>query len=98
MKSGNLPGLTRLRPYAPNDPPGLIRLEADGFTDIVTLEPLIPNGGLCHQVADIQFHIGTENEVNTSRSAAFEVSDSDETKQHLTRHDVILQDEIQIHG
>jgi predicted enzyme related to lactoylglutathione lyase len=60
---------------------------------------LIPNGGLWYKVADIQFHIGTENEANTSkRHPAFEVLDLDEAKQHLTRHGVILQDEIQIPG
>jgi catechol 2,3-dioxygenase-like lactoylglutathione lyase family enzyme len=70
-----------------------------GFTEIVKPEPLIPNGGLWYQAADIQFHIGTENEANTSkRHPAFEVSDLDEAKQHLTRHGVILQDEIQIPG
>jgi hypothetical protein len=67
------------------------------FTEIVKPEPLIPNGGLWYQAADMQFHIGAENEVNTSkRQPAFWVSDLDAAKQHLTRHGVILKEEIQI--
>jgi catechol 2,3-dioxygenase-like lactoylglutathione lyase family enzyme len=68
-----------------------------GFKEIVKPERLIPNGGLWYQVADRQFHIGTENEVNTSRRhPAFEVSDLEEAKAHLTPHGVILKEEIQI--
>jgi 4-hydroxyphenylpyruvate dioxygenase-like putative hemolysin len=43
------------------------------YTDIIGLieipkpEVLIPYGGLWYQVADIQFHIGTENEINKSK-------------------------------
>lgn len=70
-----------------------------GFREIMKPEALIPNGGIWYQVADIQFHIGTENEVNKSkRHPAFEVSDLEEARQHLTRHGVILKEEIQIPG
>ena len=59
----------------------------------------MPNGGLWYQVADIQLHIGVENEVNKSkRHAAFEISNAEEAKQHLIRHGVTLKDEIQIPG
>jgi len=40
--------------------------------------------------------LATENEVNTyKRHHAFGVADLEETKQHLTRHDVISEVEIQ---
>jgi catechol 2,3-dioxygenase-like lactoylglutathione lyase family enzyme len=68
-----------------------------GLTEITKPAPLIPNGGIWYLVADIQLHIGTENEINISkRHPAFEVSDLDEAKQHLTRHGVTLKEEIQI--
>jgi catechol 2,3-dioxygenase-like lactoylglutathione lyase family enzyme len=70
-----------------------------GLTEIAKPAPLIPNGGIWYQMADIQLHIGTENEINTSkRHPAFEVSDLDKAKQHLTRHGVSLKEEIQIPG
>lgn len=75
------------------------------YTDIIGLKEipkpaaLIANGGLWYQLADIQFHIGTENEVNKSkRHPAFEVSNLDEAREHLARHRVTLKDEIQIPG
>jgi len=47
-----------------------------GLTEIPKPQELIVNGGLWYQVADIQFHIGTENEINKSkRHPAFEVAD-----------------------
>jgi hypothetical protein len=96
MKSGNPPGLILLRLYALNKPRGLYGL--DGFTEIVKPESLIPNGGLWYQSGDIQYHIDTENEVNTSKSAHFRGFRLYVAEQHLTRQGVILQEEIQIPG
>ena len=75
------------------------------YTDIIGLkeipkpEALIPNGGLWYQVADIQFHIGTENEINKSkRHPAFEILNLEEARKHLIQYGVTLKDEIQIPG
>jgi catechol 2,3-dioxygenase-like lactoylglutathione lyase family enzyme len=70
-----------------------------GLTEIPKPEALIPNGGLWYEVADIQFHIGTENEINKSkRHPAFEISNLEHARQHLIQHGVILKEEIQIPG
>jgi catechol 2,3-dioxygenase-like lactoylglutathione lyase family enzyme len=70
-----------------------------GLTEIPKPGPLIPNGGLWYQVADIQLHIGTENENSKSkRHPAFEVSNLEEARKHLIQHGVALKDEIQIPG
>ena len=70
-----------------------------GLIEILKPKALIRNGGLWYQVADIQLHIGTENETNKSkRHPAFEVSDLEEARQHLIRYGVTLKDEIRIPG
>src|SRR4030095_12295624 len=70
-----------------------------GLTEIAKPEALIANGGLWYQVAGIQLHIGTENNVTTSkRHPAFEVSNLEEARRHLIRKGVILKDEIQVPG
>ena len=57
-----------------------------GLTEISKPGSLIPNGGLWYQTADIQLHIGTENETSKSkRHPAFEVSDLEEARKHLIR-------------
>jgi catechol 2,3-dioxygenase-like lactoylglutathione lyase family enzyme len=75
------------------------------YTDIIGLieipkpQPLMPNGGLWYQIADIQFHIGVESEINKSkRHPAFEVSNLDEAKQYLEKRGVPIKEEIQIPG
>jgi hypothetical protein len=46
-----------------------------GLTEIPKPEVLIANGGLWYQVADLQLHMGTEDETNRSkRHPPFEVS------------------------
>src|SRR3569623_1363985 len=68
-----------------------------GLIEISKPESLISNGGLWYQIADIQLHIGTENESNKSkRHPAFEVSDLEEARKHLVRYGVRLKEEIQI--
>ena len=70
-----------------------------GLKEIPKPAALIPNGGLWYEVADIQFHIGTENQINKSkRHPAFEVSDFEEAREHLVLHGVTLKDEIQLPG
>ncbi|HEU5164201.1 MAG TPA: VOC family protein [Chitinophagaceae bacterium] len=70
-----------------------------GLTEIPKPGLLMPNGGLWYQVADIQLHIGTENETNKSkRHPAFEVSNLEEARQHLIHHGITVRDEIQIPG
>ena len=70
-----------------------------GLTEIPKPAVLIPNGGLWYQLADIQFHIGTENEMNKSkRHPAFEISNLDATKQYLIQQGVTVQEELQLTG
>ena len=75
------------------------------YTDIIGLKEipkpkeLIKNGGLWYQLADIQFHIGTENEINKSkRHPAFEVTDILAARQHLEKNGVTIKEEIQVTG
>lgn len=70
-----------------------------GLEEIPKPKELIPNGGLWYQVADIQFHIGTENEINKSKHhPAFEVEDLTEARKFLERNNVKIKEEIQIPG
>jgi catechol 2,3-dioxygenase-like lactoylglutathione lyase family enzyme len=75
------------------------------YTDIIGLpeipkpEELIKNGGLWYQLADIQLHIGTENETNNSkRHPAFEVEDIQTARAHLEKNGVKIKEEIQLPG
>jgi catechol 2,3-dioxygenase-like lactoylglutathione lyase family enzyme len=68
-----------------------------GFKEIPKPVELIPNGGLWYQAGNIQFHIGTENEINTSkRHPAFEVVDVASARHLLERHKIKIKEEIQI--
>ena len=70
-----------------------------GLTEIPKPEALIPNGGLWYQVADIQLHLGTEDQINKSkRHPAFEVTDLQAAEQHLVKHGVKIKEETQIPG
>ncbi|HTQ66119.1 MAG TPA: VOC family protein [Puia sp.] len=75
------------------------------YTDIVGLEEipkpkeLVGRGGLWYKVANIEFHIGTENEINHSkRHPAFEVNDIDDAKEYLEKNGVKIKEEIQLAG
>ena len=75
------------------------------YTDIVGLEEipkpkeLVARGGLWYKVANIEFHIGTENEVNHSkRHPAFEVNGIQEAKAYLIKKGVKIKEEIQLPG
>jgi catechol 2,3-dioxygenase-like lactoylglutathione lyase family enzyme len=70
-----------------------------GLAEIPKPGSLIANGGLWYKIADIQLHIGTENEINRSkRHPAFEVSNLEESRNYLIAQGVSLKDEIQIPG
>lgn len=70
-----------------------------GLTEIPKPAELIRNGGLWYQIANIQFHIGTENEINTSkRHPAFELTDIKDARTYLENHGVKIKEEIQIPG
>ena len=70
-----------------------------GFEEIPKPAELIPNGGLWYRVGDIQFHIGTENEINKSkRHPAFEVFDLASARHLLERYKVKIKEEIQVSG
>ncbi|MFI5140556.1 MAG: VOC family protein [Sphingobacteriales bacterium] len=70
-----------------------------GLKEIPKPKELITNGGLWFQLADIQFHIGTEDEANKSKPhPAFEVVHLEEAKHHLEMHGVKIKEEIQIPG
>jgi len=70
-----------------------------GFKEIPKPAALVPNGGLWYEVAGIQFHIGTENEINRSkRHPAFEVTDIETARQYLQQQGIKIKEEIQIPG
>ena len=70
-----------------------------GFKEIPKPIELIPNGGLWYQVGDIQFHIGTEDEINRSkRHPAFEVIGLAAARKYLESHNVKIKEEIQLPG
>lgn len=70
-----------------------------GLTEIPKPAALIPNGGLWYQLADIQFHIGTEDEINKSkRHPAFEVNNLREARIHLEKNNVSIKEETNVPG
>ncbi|QXV66774.1 VOC family protein [Mucilaginibacter sp. 21P] len=70
-----------------------------GFKEISKPEALIPNGGLWYQVANIQLHIGVENEINHSkRHPAFQVKNLEEARKHLVENGVRIKEDIAIPG
>ena len=62
-----------------------------GLTEIAKPEMLIPNGGLWYQIADVQLHIGTENDTcnKLKRHPAFEVTNLEEARRHLIQQGVL---------
>ena len=70
-----------------------------GLTEIPKPQALVPNGGLWYQIADIQFHIGVESEMNKSkRHPAFEVTNLDEARQHLEKKEWPLKKKYKFMG
>ena len=70
-----------------------------GLMEIPKPQELIPNGGLWYQVAGIELHIGTENEIiQSKRHPAFEIDNLAGAREMLTRNHVEIKEEIQIPG
>jgi catechol 2,3-dioxygenase-like lactoylglutathione lyase family enzyme len=70
-----------------------------GFKEIPKPIELIQNGGLWYEVADIQFHIGTENEINKSkRHPAFQVDDIKYARIYLESNGIKIKEETQVPG
>jgi catechol 2,3-dioxygenase-like lactoylglutathione lyase family enzyme len=70
-----------------------------GLTEIPKPKELIPNGGLWYQIAGIELHIGTENEINKSkRHPAFEVTDIQTARTHVENHGIKIREETQLPG
>lgn len=70
-----------------------------GLSEIPKPNELLANGGLWFVIADIQLHIGTENEINKSkRHPAFEVEDLEQVKIFLKSHGVQIKEDIKIDG
>jgi catechol 2,3-dioxygenase-like lactoylglutathione lyase family enzyme len=73
--------------------------EVLGLEEIEKPEELKPNGGLWLKIADIELHIGIEDENNRSkRHPAFEVEDLAGIKSYLRDKNIRLKEEIQIPG
>jgi len=70
-----------------------------GLTEIPKPKELIENGGLWYKLADIQLHIGTENEINQSRRhPAFEVENIQAARALMEKHGIKIREEIQLPG
>lgn len=70
-----------------------------GLREIEKPESLKPNGGLWFEIADIQLHIGVEqNQSPSKRHPAFEVDDLAAARAHLLAHDVRIKEETAIPG
>lgn len=75
------------------------------YTEILHLkeipkpEALLSNGGLWYEIADIQLHIGTEDEINNSkRHPAFETENLSEVRKYLEDKMIKTQEEKEIPG
>ena len=73
--------------------------EIIGLKEIPKPKELLANGGIWFQIANIQLHIGTENQINQSkRHPAFEVTNLSAAQEYLEGHGVTIKEEIQIPG
>lgn len=70
-----------------------------GLEEIEKPEVLKQNGGLWYSVADVQLHVGVEDEVAPSkRHPAFDVDDAQGVRAYLEQHGVRIKDEPDIPG
>lgn len=70
-----------------------------GFREIEKPEALQPNGGLWLEVADIQLHIGVEdNQSPSKRHPAFEVENLAVAREHLLANKVRIKEDTPIPG
>lgn len=86
-------------------PPGKEDEARKFYTDILGLKEitkpveLLKNGGLWYEIADIQLHIGVEDEYNNSkRHPAFEVENLGDVKQYLIAKNVKIKEDTEIPG
>jgi catechol 2,3-dioxygenase-like lactoylglutathione lyase family enzyme len=70
-----------------------------GLKEISKPAALLSNGGLWFEIADIQLHVGTEDEINRSkRHPAFEVFDLESAKTFLISKGILIKEETEIPG
>ena len=70
-----------------------------GLTEIEKPAALKPNGGLWFLMADIQLHLGIEdNPGKVKRHPAFEVENLEQAKAYLQAQGVEIKEEIPLHG
>ena len=70
-----------------------------GLEEVEKPEALRKNGGMWYSVADVQLHVGVEDEVAPSkRHPAFEVEDAAGVRAYLEQHGVKTKDEPDIPG
>lgn len=70
-----------------------------GLTEIAKPAELASRGGMWFQIADIQLHIGVENEINQSkRHPAFEIENIQAAREWAERNDIKIREEIQLPG
>jgi catechol 2,3-dioxygenase-like lactoylglutathione lyase family enzyme len=68
-----------------------------GFKEIPKPTELLKNGGLWYEVADIQFHIGCEEDENKSkRHPAFEVENILECRNYCIEKNIPIKEETKI--
>lgn len=70
-----------------------------GLKEIEKPEYLIKNGGFWLEVADIQLHIGVEEQIHPSkRHPAFEIENLEETKTFLLQQNIRIKNDQDIPG
>ncbi|WP_347550595.1 VOC family protein [Pseudalkalibacillus hwajinpoensis] len=70
-----------------------------GFQEIEKPKQLKKNGGFWAEIANIEIHIGVEKQVIPGkRHPAFEVNDIENAREHLKKHNVTIQPQIEIDG
>lgn len=70
-----------------------------GLTEIEKPERMKINGGFWVEIANIQIHIGTENnQIKSKRHPAFEVEDLDQVKNHLLQHGIRIAEQQNVNN
>jgi catechol 2,3-dioxygenase-like lactoylglutathione lyase family enzyme len=70
-----------------------------GLDEIEKPEALRANGGMWYKIADIELHLGVEDEQGKSRRhPAFEVRDLEAVKSYLRKHRIEIKEEVRIPG
>ncbi len=70
-----------------------------GLKEIPKPNELLANGGLWYEIADIQLHIGIEDETTKSKQhPAFEIQNVNQVKEYLVKNNVRVKEETKIQG